>query len=108
MPPSDLEILSSLYGSIVEGGAIEHSLELLAQRFDCPAACFISFDAAAPKDRHASRCWHLRTTGESARISGGMVKERSRATGVLSATVGTRVVNPHVVQPRFQQRERFL
>ena len=49
MPPSDLEILSSLYGSIVEGGAIEHSLELLAQRFDCPAACFISFDAAAPK-----------------------------------------------------------
>jgi len=48
MPPSDLEIVSTLYNSVAEGSGVEAALELLARRFDCSSALLVSFDAAAP------------------------------------------------------------
>ena len=49
MPMSDDEILAALYDSVIENRRIEDALNLLAERFHCPSAGLISFDATIPQ-----------------------------------------------------------
>ena len=49
MRMSDDEILAALYDSVVENRRIEDALNLLAERFHCPSAGLISFDATIPQ-----------------------------------------------------------
>jgi GAF domain-containing protein len=48
MPPSDA-LLGALYDSIIDDGALERALGLLAEQFHCLSAALVSFDAAAPE-----------------------------------------------------------
>jgi PAS domain-containing protein len=47
--PSDAEIISALYGAILDEDALEGALALLADRFHCAASMLVSFDAASPR-----------------------------------------------------------
>jgi hypothetical protein len=48
MPPGDA-LLAALYDGIVDDGALKRALAMLAERFHCPSACLLSFDAAVPQ-----------------------------------------------------------